>query len=189
MKYLNRFILLALLILIPFSSIGCSSMKEYQTKKDAKAYMEMKGLISEALEEYYAMLERPRYMVAEDIQDDSETSNHNYFYNKLNEAKRIADTIQSEEFSELILMNRKSIISVREAYMRYSMFCEAMDLYSKDKSIYYDPGFQKTYKNCYADYQAYNQLFDEYYGKAQTVEDYLNDEGVFEGLHWDSEED
>ncbi len=189
MKYLKRFILIALLILIPFSSVGCSAIKEHQIKKDAEAYMEMKGLISDALEEYYVMLERPRYMVAEDILDDSETSNHNYFYSKLDQAKAIADTIQSEEFSELILMNRKSMITVREAYMRYSMFCEAMDLYAKDKSIYYDPGFQETYKNCYADYQANNQLFDEYYGKAQAVEDYLNEEGVFEGLHWDSEED
>lgn len=189
MKYLKRFILLALLILIPFSSVGCSTIKERQIKKDAKAYMEMKGLISEALEEYYDMLERPRDMVAEDAMDDSETSNYMYFYNKLIQATQIGDTITSEEFSELIIMNTKSIFSLQEAYTNYGKFCQAMYLYNQDKSVYYNPEFHERYKNCYAEYESYNQLFDEYYGKVQTIEDYLNDEGVFEGLQWDSEED
>lgn len=187
-KIIKRNCLLFAVLLMLVSISGCG-IQDSRLKKDAKAYMEMKGLVSEALEEYYAMLERPRDMVAEDAIGDSETSNYMYFYNKLIKATQIGDTIKSEEFSELILMNTRSIFSLQEAYTNYGKFCQAMYLYNQDKSVYYNPEFHERYKNCYAEYENYNQLFDEYYGKVQEEEDSLNSLGVFEGLHWDSEED
>ncbi|WP_322622294.1 hypothetical protein [Aedoeadaptatus coxii] len=187
-KMIKRNCLLFTLIMILVSISGCG-VQDSQLTRDAKAYMETKGIISEALEEYYNMLERPRYIVAEDVRDHSETSNHVIFFKMLEDADKVADTIESEEFTDLNTLNKKSIESLRYAYLDYSLFCAGINAYSKDNSVVYDEGFQYIFGDSYKDYKAYDQLFNEYYSQVQDEEDYLNSLGVFEGLHWDSEED
>lgn len=187
-KMIKRNCLLFAVLLMLVSISGCG-IQDTRLKRDARAYMEMKDIINEALTEYYDMLERPQDVNGQDFEDKSDYSAHKGFFDLLDDADKIADSMKSEEFQGCVELNKKSIESLRYAYFDFIRYCHGMYLYRQDNSVINDEGFQIIHVDSYKDYKKYARLFDEYYSQAQDEEDYLNDEGVFEGLHWDSEED